>query len=69
MRAVGGIQDQARLIRDVAQVLKPGGVFLWGAGDMYLYDENYERLPCVEEGQEGWCAMHAIFTQCREEMQ
>ncbi|KAG8914298.1 hypothetical protein FRC01_004132 [Tulasnella sp. 417] len=68
MRSVGGgIRDHIRLVRDVARVLKPGGVFLWGAGDMNLYSENYEQWPRVEEGQEGWCAMHAIFTQVRDE--
>ncbi|KAG8897317.1 hypothetical protein FRC00_004493, partial [Tulasnella sp. 408] len=55
MRAVGvWIQDQVRLVRDVARVLKPGGVFLWIGGDLNLYSENYEQLPRVEEGQEGW---------------
>ncbi|KIO19827.1 hypothetical protein M407DRAFT_246052 [Tulasnella calospora MUT 4182] len=69
MRSVGGgIRDQVRLVRDVARVLKPGGIFLWGAGDMDLYNENGERLPRFEEGKEGWCAMNAIFTQVREEM-
>ncbi|KAG8941285.1 hypothetical protein FRC04_004647 [Tulasnella sp. 424] len=63
-----GIRDQDQFVRDVARILKPGGVFLWSVGDMYLHTENYEQLPCVEEGQEGWCAMHAIFTQTREEM-
>ncbi|KAG8894576.1 hypothetical protein FRC00_008736, partial [Tulasnella sp. 408] len=55
MRSVGaGIRDQVRLVRDVARVLKPGGVFLWAGGDIKLYTENYEPLPRVEEGEEGW---------------
>ncbi|KAG8948320.1 hypothetical protein FRC00_008636 [Tulasnella sp. 408] len=55
MRSVGaGIRDQVRLVRDVAQVLKPGGVFLWARGDMKLYTKDYEPLPRVEEGEEGW---------------
>ncbi|KIO19825.1 hypothetical protein M407DRAFT_30528 [Tulasnella calospora MUT 4182] len=67
MRSVGGgIRDQVRLVRDVARVLKPGGVFLWGTGDLNLYTENYERFPHVEEGQERWCATHAILTQFKE---
>ncbi|KIO19826.1 hypothetical protein M407DRAFT_11210 [Tulasnella calospora MUT 4182] len=67
VRSVGaGIRDQIRLVRDVARVLKPGGVFLWGGGELNLYNENYERLPRVEEGQEGWCATNAILTQLRE---
>ncbi|KAG9045426.1 hypothetical protein FS837_006307 [Tulasnella sp. UAMH 9824] len=67
MRSVAvGIRDQVRLIRDVARVLKPGGVFLWAGGNMQLYNENYEPLPIVEEGQEGWCAMQAIFYNSRQ---
>ncbi|KAG8990099.1 hypothetical protein FRB90_001911 [Tulasnella sp. 427] len=69
IRAVAaGVSDQNRLIHEVARILKPGGVLLLAAGDMYLHTPDYERLPVVEEGQEGWCAMQAIFTQVREAM-
>ncbi|KAG9048161.1 hypothetical protein FS837_000579 [Tulasnella sp. UAMH 9824] len=67
MRAVGvWIQDQVRLVRDVARVLKPGGVLLWTGGDFDLYTEDYGKLPRVEEGKEGWCARHAILHQYQE---
>lgn len=42
-------------------MLRPGGVFLFGDGDLQLYDENFEGLTVCEEGDASYSWLQRIF--------
>ncbi|KAG8912285.1 hypothetical protein FRC01_005177 [Tulasnella sp. 417] len=46
-----GITNYRKFMDEVAEILRPGGVFLTVAGDMQIYDENQNLLPLINEGE------------------
>ncbi|KAG8998280.1 hypothetical protein FRB90_012341, partial [Tulasnella sp. 427] len=46
-----GIEDYRALMDEVAECLKPGGVYLTVEGDMNVHDENGDLVPQLDEGE------------------
>ncbi|KAG9048512.1 hypothetical protein FS837_012702 [Tulasnella sp. UAMH 9824] len=59
-----GITNYRKFMDEVAQILRPGGVYLTIAGDMHIHDENHNALPLINEGEPGFTytlrLVHAI---------
>lgn len=46
-----GITDFRKLVDEIADVLRPGGVFLSIDGDMELFDENFRPITAQNESE------------------
>ncbi|KAG8902183.1 hypothetical protein FRB99_004789 [Tulasnella sp. 403] len=55
-----GTKDYEKLLRNTAQVLKPGGVLLLMGPNLQFMSDKLIPLPKVEEGQPGWTATQHI---------
>ncbi|KAG8925140.1 hypothetical protein FRC01_010623, partial [Tulasnella sp. 417] len=45
-----GIVNYRKMLDEIAEILRPGGVFLAADGDMRLWDENQQLVPFRAEG-------------------
>ncbi|KAG9048514.1 hypothetical protein FS837_012704 [Tulasnella sp. UAMH 9824] len=61
---VMGITDCRKFMDEVAEILRPGGVFLTLAANMQIYDEHHNELAPINEGEPGFTytlrLVHAI---------
>ncbi|KAG8956110.1 hypothetical protein FRC00_005075, partial [Tulasnella sp. 408] len=46
-----GIENYRKMLDEIAEILRPGGVFLAADGDMFLWDEAQQVVPLRAEGQ------------------
>lgn len=46
-----GITNYRKLLDEIAEVLRPGGVFLAVDGDPQLWDENLQPIHQIDEGE------------------
>lgn len=46
-----GISDYRKMLDEIAEILRPGGVFLAADGDMFLWNESQQVVPLRAEGQ------------------
>jgi ubiquinone/menaquinone biosynthesis C-methylase UbiE len=55
------IRDYPKLLAELANVLRPGGVLLFADGEMQLYDEEKQPLPVAEPGEESFSWTQRVF--------
>lgn len=62
VRAVeNGLRNQQQSLTTFAHILRPGGLLLLGSVGMWLYGEDKELLPCVDESDPQWSALGSLF--------
>lgn len=55
------IRDYPKLLSELANVLRPGGVLLFADGEMQLYDAEKRPLPVAEPGEESFSWTQRVF--------
>ncbi|KIO25770.1 hypothetical protein M407DRAFT_207534 [Tulasnella calospora MUT 4182] len=56
------------MLDEIAEVLRPGGIFLAADGDMFLWDENQDVIPLRAEGEPGFTWTSRLFHAMRDAM-
>ncbi|KAG8910890.1 hypothetical protein FRC01_006066, partial [Tulasnella sp. 417] len=63
-----GIANYRKMLDEITEVLRPGGVYLAVDGDMHLWDENQQLIPFLVEEEPGFTWTSRLFYAMRDAM-